>query len=194
MNVVFLLYWDREYNTPNILLFSTNQIADIPQVSNNSKSLGKKDNFYGGHTKNQWRYEKLVFKNFCPSDRFIFLWKVCIQNAFFTSARKTFPQSCSYWFPLFRLPLCKYKLFRGCFKISKIISIKMCLKTIEASMTNPSVRLAWAKHCIKNVHIRNYSGPYFPAFRLNTALRSISSISLAYFSIFSPNAGKYGPE
>ena len=34
------------------------------------------------------------------------------------------------------------------------------------------------KHCVKNVRIRSYSCPYFPAFRL----------------IFSPNAGKYGPE
>ena len=30
------------------------------------------------------------------------------------------------------------------------------------------------------------SGPYFPAFRLNT--------KRSYLSVFSPNAGKYGPE
>ena len=33
---------------------------------------------------------------------------------------------------------------------------------------------------MKSVRIRSYSGPYFPAFGLNT--------------VFSPNAGKYGPE
>ena len=32
-------------------------------------------------------------------------------------------------------------------------------------------------HCIKRVRIRSYSGPYFPAFGVNTG-----------------NAGKYGPE
>ena len=36
-------------------------------------------------------------------------------------------------------------------------------------------------HCVKSVRIRSYSGPYFPAFGLNT-------------ETFSPNAGKYGPE
>ena len=34
----------------------------------------------------------------------------------------------------------------------------------------------------KSVRIRSYSGPYFPAFGLD------------YLSVFSPNAGKYGPE
>ena len=36
--------------------------------------------------------------------------------------------------------------------------------------------------CVKSVCIRTYSGQYFPAFRLNTER----------FSVFSPNAGKYG--
>ena len=35
-------------------------------------------------------------------------------------------------------------------------------------------------HCVKSVHIRSFSGPYFPAFRLNTE---------RYW-----NARKYGPE
>ena len=34
-------------------------------------------------------------------------------------------------------------------------------------------------HCVKNIRIRSYSGPHFPAFGL---------------SIFSRNAGKYGSE
>ena len=29
-------------------------------------------------------------------------------------------------------------------------------------------------HCVKNVRIRSYSGPYFPAFRLNTERYSVS--------------------
>ena len=34
-------------------------------------------------------------------------------------------------------------------------------------------------HCVKSVRIRSYSGPYFPAFGLNSP----------YLSGFSPNAG-----
>ena len=36
-------------------------------------------------------------------------------------------------------------------------------------------------HCVESIRILSYSGPYFPAFGLNTER-------------FSPNAGKYGPE
>ena len=39
-------------------------------------------------------------------------------------------------------------------------------------------------HCVKSVRIQSYSGPYFPAFGLNTE----------YLSVSSPNAGKYRPE
>ena len=39
-------------------------------------------------------------------------------------------------------------------------------------------------HCMKYVFIWSYSGPFFPAFGMNTK----------YLSVFSPNAGKYGPE
>ena len=39
-------------------------------------------------------------------------------------------------------------------------------------------------HCMKSDRIRSFSGPYFPAFGLNTPC----------LSVFSPNAGKYGPE
>ena len=35
------------------------------------------------------------------------------------------------------------------------------------------------KHCVKSIRVRSYSGPYFPAFGLNTEL-----------SVFSPNAGE----
>ena len=40
---------------------------------------------------------------------------------------------------------------------------------------------------VKSVRIRSYSGPYFPAFGLNTEY-------LSAFSVFSPSAEKYGPE
>ena len=39
-------------------------------------------------------------------------------------------------------------------------------------------------HYVKSVQIHSFSGPYFPVFGLNTET----------FSLFSPNAGKYGPE
>ena len=42
-------------------------------------------------------------------------------------------------------------------------------------------------YSVKSVRIQSYSGPHFPAFELNTR-------DTAYLSIFSPNAGKCGPE
>ena len=42
-------------------------------------------------------------------------------------------------------------------------------------------------HYEKNVRIRSYSGPYFPAFGLN-------SKDTEYLSKFSLNVGKYRPE
>ena len=44
------------------------------------------------------------------------------------------------------------------------------------------------KHCVKNVHFRSFSGPYFPAFGLNTERYSLN------LSIFSSNARIYGRE
>ena len=35
---------------------------------------------------------------------------------------------------------------------------------------------------MKSVHIRSFSGPYFPAF-----------VDTPYLSLLSPNAGKHGP-
>ena len=43
-------------------------------------------------------------------------------------------------------------------------------------------------HCLKSVRTRNFSGPYFPALGLNTERAT------PYLFVFSPNAGKYGPE
>ena len=40
-------------------------------------------------------------------------------------------------------------------------------------------------HCVKNVPIRSFSGPYFPAFVLNTE---------RYLFVLSPNGEKYRPE
>ena len=42
-------------------------------------------------------------------------------------------------------------------------------------------------HCVKYVRIRSFSGLYFPEFGLNTARHED-------LSVFSLNAGKYGPE
>ena len=43
-------------------------------------------------------------------------------------------------------------------------------------------------HCVKSIHIRDFTGPYFSVFGLNTEKYSV------YLSIFSLNAGKYGQE
>ena len=42
-------------------------------------------------------------------------------------------------------------------------------------------------HCVKVSKYGVFSGPYFPAFGLNTD-------RYAYLSVFSPNAGKYRPD
>ena len=44
------------------------------------------------------------------------------------------------------------------------------------------------RYCVESVRVRSYSGPYFPAFGLN------KDRITPYLSLFSPNAGKYGPE
>ena len=36
------------------------------------------------------------------------------------------------------------------------------------------MRLFLVYHCVKSLHIRGYSGPYFPAFGLNTGRYSVS--------------------
>ena len=42
------------------------------------------------------------------------------------------------------------------------------------------IRFLWGFHCLKSVRIRSISGPYFPAFGLNTEI----------YGVFSPNVGK----
>ena len=46
-------------------------------------------------------------------------------------------------------------------------------------------------HYVKSIRIRSFSGPYFLAFGLNTEWIQKDT---EYLSIFSPNAGKCGPE
>ena len=46
-------------------------------------------------------------------------------------------------------------------------------------------------HFVKSVQMQSFSFPYFPVFGLNT---DIYSVNTQYISLFSPNAGKYGPE
>ena len=41
-------------------------------------------------------------------------------------------------------------------------------------------------NCVNSVFIRSFSGPYFPALGLNWDTK--------YLSVFTPNAGKHGPE
>ena len=46
-----------------------------------------------------------------------------------------------------------------------------------------------ACYCVKNVRIRGFSSPHFPAFGMNT-----DEYGDEYGDLRSPNAGKYGPE
>ena len=53
-------------------------------------------------------------------------------------------------------------------------------------------------HYVKSVRIRSFSGLYFPAFGPNTeiykVLSKIYEVLCLFISVFSPNAGKCGPE
>ena len=51
-----------------------------------------------------------------------------------------------------------------------------------------SKRLKQIWHYVKSFHIRSFSASYFPAFELNTER------DIPYLPVFSPFAGKYGPE
>ena len=45
----------------------------------------------------------------------------------------------------------------------------------------------WAKYFVKSIRIWSFSDSHIPAFGLNTKIYSVNLL-------FSPNAGKYGPE
>ena len=62
------------------------------------------------------------------------------------------------------------------FKLREVSHLLKCL-----AHTLGNIR---QNHCVRSVCIRSYSGMHFPAFRLNAER----------YSIFSPNAGKCGPE
>ena len=49
-------------------------------------------------------------------------------------------------------------------------------------------------HFVKSVLIRSFSRPYFPAFGLNPERYRVIRRDTEYITVFSPNAGKYGPE
>ena len=61
------------------------------------------------------------------------------------------------------------------------------------------LRITYFSQCVKSVRIRSFSGPYFPAFGLNTERYSVSlriqSESIPpYLVQMWVNVGKYGPE
>ena len=49
-----------------------------------------------------------------------------------------------------------------------------------------------AIQCVKNVHIRNYSGLHFPAFRLNTERYGVSPYSVRMRENANQNKYEYG--
>ena len=64
-----------------------------------------------------------------------------------------------------------------------------CLLTVSFSIDDIAKNTTKFRpeHCVKSVRIRSFSGPYFPAFGLNTERYQV-------FLCIHPNAGKYGPE
>ena len=55
---------------------------------------------------------------------------------------------------------------------------------LEANSKKLKLKVEY-QHCVKSVCIRSFSGPYFPAFRLNT-----ERLETPYPSVFSPNGGR----
>ena len=53
-------------------------------------------------------------------------------------------------------------------------------------------KVLYDKHCVRSVRIQNYSGPYFPAFGLNTEIRSMSPYSVRMWENTDQNNSKYG--
>ena len=76
-----------------------------------------------------------------------------------------------------------------CYFVEKVGSWRHCFKSWSfKSITFGNPRTAW-----KVFKYGVFSGPYFPAFGLNTERYWIRR-DTKYLSVFSPNAGKHGPE
>ena len=70
-------------------------------------------------------------------------------------------------------------------KLFILLKIKIGQKNLKFDFLCFKKAAAASVKCVKSVRIRSYSGVYFPVLGLNTE---------RYYSVFSPNAGKYEPE
>ena len=70
---------------------------------------------------------------------------------------------------------------------SQRVSFSHCKSVSLDQIFGKTIKFISYSHCVKRVRIRSFSGPYFPAFGLNTDRYSD-------LSVVSPNTGKYGPE
>ena len=68
--------------------------------------------------------------------------------------------------------------------------VRKILNLRSTSLIIKIFQCVWSKHCVKSVQIRSFSGPYFPAFGLNTETYALYRISLRIQS----ECGKCGPE
>ena len=55
-----------------------------------------------------------------------------------------------------------------------------------------SLLILTVAHCVKSVRIRSYSGPYFPAFELNTNIQSKYEYSVRMWENTDQNNSEYG--
>ena len=61
-----------------------------------------------------------------------------------------------------------------CIKYKSKFEHEVILKAVRAYNTGVFKNCSSERHCVKSVHIRSYSGLYFPAFGLNTDRYGIS--------------------
>ena len=97
----------------------------------------------------------------------------------------------------FEIPVCRNADIRYQRKVNYCIIVWTLIctddlnKLVFAHLNMNSIRNNFeflsTQHYVKSVRIRSYSGPYFPAFGLNTGDKG-------YLSLFSLNARKHGPE
>ena len=76
-------------------------------------------------------------------------------------------------------------MFRHCIREKNFCKIHFWKVIIFTKINSIKINSCKNYHCVKNVRIRSFSGPYFPAFVLNTE---------RYLFVLSLNGEKYGPE
>ena len=78
-------------------------------------------------------------------------------------------------FALLHYLLTSLPYFRWSFKNGRVVMIDTCVTMNRMKHFLTDFYVIWVKnYCVKSVQIRSFSGPYFPAFGLNTERYGVS--------------------